>query len=89
MVINLEGFLRSLAKETVVHKHLTNLTIFQPKTDGPVGSWHLALNHWKVARRLRKTESARAEIVSQLTPQILDDIGETDCRQRRATFRHS
>ena len=72
-----------------MQKHLANLTILQPKTDGPVGSWHLALNHWKEARQLRKTESARAEIVSQLTPQILDDIGETDCRRRRATFRHS
>jgi hypothetical protein len=72
-----------------MQKHLANLTILQPKTDGPVGSWHLALNHWKVARRLRKTESARAEIVSQLTSQILDDIGETDWRRRHATFRHS
>jgi hypothetical protein len=72
-----------------MHKHLANLTIFQPKTDVPVGSWHLALNHWKEARQLRKTESARAEIVSQLTPQILDDIGETDCRRRRPTFRRA
>ena len=72
-----------------MQKHLANLTMLQPKTDGPVGSWHLALTHWKGARQLRKIESARAEIVSQLTPRILDDIGETDCRRRRPTFRHS
>jgi hypothetical protein len=39
-----------------MQKHLANLTILQPTTDGPVGSWHLALNHWKEARQLRKIE---------------------------------
>jgi hypothetical protein len=72
-----------------MQKHLANLTILQPQTDGPVGSWHLALNHWKEARQLRKIESARAEIVSQLTPRIIDDIGQTDCRRRRPTFRRA
>src|SRR5215216_2626216 len=64
--INFEGFFEGLAKETVMH--LANITILQPKTDGPVGSWRLALNHWREGRQLRKIESARAEIVSQLTP---------------------
>ena len=72
-----------------MQKHLANLTILQPKTEGAAGSWHSALNHWKEARQLRKIESARADVVSQLTPLILDDIGETDCRRRRSTFRHS
>jgi hypothetical protein len=72
-----------------MQKHLANLTILQPNTDGPLESWHLALNRWKKARQLRKFESARADMVSQLTPRTLEDIGETDCRRRRPTFRHS
>jgi len=69
-----------------MNKHLANLTIFQPKTDSTIGYWRSALNRWREARQLRKAESARAEIVSQLTPQILYDIGETDCRPLRSTL---
>jgi hypothetical protein len=72
-----------------MQKHLANLTILQSKADSSVASWHLALNHWKEARQLRKIESARTDMVSQLSPRIVDDIGETDCRRRRPTFRHS
>jgi hypothetical protein len=54
-----------------MHKHLTNLTAFEAKTSNPVGSWDSALKSWD-------------EIVSQLTPQILYDIGEIDCRPRHA-----
>ena len=54
-----------------MQKHLTNLTAFHAKTSNPVGSWDSALKSWD-------------EIVSQLTPQILHDIGETDFRLRQS-----
>jgi hypothetical protein len=72
--------------ETVMHKHMANLTTFHPKTDGPGSSWYSALKTWREARRLHKAERERAEIVSQLTPQILYDIGEIDCRPLRSTL---
>jgi len=72
-----------------MQKHLANLTILQPKTDGSAGSWHLTWNQWKAARQRRKIEGARADMASQLTPRTLDDIGETDCRRRRPIFRHA
>ena len=63
-----------------MQKHLANLTILQPKTEGAAGSWHSALNHWKEARQLRKIESARADVVSQLTPLILEVQCADKCR---------
>ena len=54
-----------------MHKHLTNLTAFDAKTSNTVGSWDSALKCWD-------------EIVSQLPPQILYDIGEIDCRPRHS-----
>lgn len=68
-----------------MHKHLTNLTTSQVKTSGPIESWHSALKNWNEARKLRKQERERAEIISHLTPHILYDIGESDCRPSRAT----
>jgi len=65
-----------------MHKHLTNLTTFHAKTSSPVGSWYSALKSWSEAHRFRKEERKRDEIISQLTPRILYDIGESDCRPR-------
>jgi hypothetical protein len=66
--------------ETVMHKHLTNLTAFQAKTSSPVGSWDSAFKRWREARRFRREKRKLDEVVSQLTPQILYDIGVSDCR---------
>jgi hypothetical protein len=71
--------------ETVMHKHMANLTTFHPKTNSPSRSWYSALRTWREARQLHKAERKRAEIVSELTPQILYDIGEIDCRPLRST----
>ena len=54
-----------------MHKHLTNLTTFHARTSSPVGSWYSGLKSWD-------------EIVAQLTPQILYDIGEIDCMPRHS-----
>ena len=54
-----------------MHKRLTNLTTSQDKTSSPVESWYSALKTWD-------------EIVSQLTPRILYDIGEIDCMPRHS-----
>ena len=69
-----------------MHKHLANLTIFHPKTDSPSSSWYSAFRTWREARQLHKAERKRAEILSELTPQILYDIGEIDCRPLRPTL---
>jgi hypothetical protein len=66
--------------ETIMQKHLANLTVFQSKTDHPIKAWYLTLRSWREAQRLRKVERKRAEIISELSPQILYDIGEIDCR---------
>jgi hypothetical protein len=63
-----------------MHKHLTNLTAFQAKTSSPVESWYSAFKRWREARRFRREERIRDEVLSQLTPATLYDIGESDCR---------
>jgi hypothetical protein len=68
-----------------MHKHLTNLTTSQTKTNGPIRSWYSVLKNWSEARKLRKQESERAEFVSHLTQHIRYDLGETDCIRRRTT----
>jgi hypothetical protein len=67
-----------------MRKHLMNLTIFQARTKGPIGSLQSALKRWSEARELRKEERMRDEIASQLTPQIRYDIGVSDCRPGRS-----
>jgi hypothetical protein len=66
--------------ETVMHKHLTNLTSFHAETSTSGGSWYSAFKRWREAHRLFKEERKRDEIASQLTPRILYDIGESDCQ---------
>jgi hypothetical protein len=70
------------AMETVMHKHPTYLTTFHADTAGPAKSWYSALKDWREVRRLRKDERKHRVILSQLTPSILYDIGESDCRLR-------
>ena len=67
-----------------MNKHLTNLTAFHAKTSSPVGSWYSALKSWSEAHRSRREARKRDEILSQLTPQILYDIGKIDCRPRHS-----
>lgn len=65
-----------------MHKHPTNLTTIYAKTTDSAGPWYSALKNWSEVRRLRKEERMRSEILSQLPPSILYDIGESDCRPR-------
>ena len=68
-----------------MHKHAASLTIFRSKAHSSIWSLRLALRTWSEARELRKAERMRAENVSELTPLILYDIGEIDCRPLRST----
>jgi hypothetical protein len=66
-------------KETVMHKHLANPTIVQGKSRD-LGSWYSALNDWREARAIRKRARQGEELVSELPPYVLYNIGESACR---------
>lgn len=63
-----------------MQKHLANLIAFESKTTPPGKSWSSALQRWRDAYQRRKAERKREEILSELSPAILYDIGENDCR---------
>ena len=66
------------AMEAVMHRHPTHLSLHH--TTGPEKSWYSALKDWREARKLRKEERQRSDVLSQLPPSVLYDIGESDCR---------
>jgi hypothetical protein len=68
--------------ETVMHKHLANLTPGEAPTSGGQGSWYSAWKRWNEARALRKQERQHEELVSELPTHILYNIGESACRPR-------
>jgi hypothetical protein len=63
-----------------MHKHPTHLIAFDAKTTGPTRSWYSVFKDWGEAARLRREERKRSEVASQLTPSVLYDIGESDCK---------
>lgn len=65
-----------------MQKHLANPVLFPAKADTPLRSWSLALKSWREAYQLRKAERKCAEVLAGLTPEILYDIGEIDCKAR-------
>jgi hypothetical protein len=67
-----------------MHKRLATLSIFSFAIGDAIAVRLSQLHGWNEARRLRKASRKRTALVSELTPQTLYDIGESDLRPPRS-----